>query len=154
MIAVNHTMLQILTTRFKPYISAKADTLDITTQSVSLLSILLAQYMHATEIINEGSTARKVSTVLFVGLNLLLILVHFRLIVTPLAAKLRAVLGQITNIVKQKHPVEPNNLENEGEANDHDTEANCKFVEFSVSPIAAIVKFDDRKHQKSHVNQS
>ena len=72
-------------------LQAKADTLDIVTQSVSMVSILLAQYAQSTKYAfgTEGEDGNAVATFLFVSINLVLILVHLVLIAGPLKAKVQ-----------------------------------------------------------------
>ena len=66
----------------------KADALDIVTQFVSLLSIILAQYVYIERYsyaaASGGNNGKAVATVLFVGSNAVLLLVHLFLIGGPL----------------------------------------------------------------------
>lgn len=65
-----------------------ADALDISTQFVSLLSIILAQYVYIERYsyaaASGGNNGKAVATVLFVGSNAVLLLVHLVLIGGPL----------------------------------------------------------------------
>ena len=81
----------MLNARFRPYLLAKADTLDTITQGVSMVSTLLAQYVHAASHYGEGmsNTGKKIATVLFLVSNVVLTLAHVRIISAPLFAKLR-----------------------------------------------------------------
>ena len=123
-------VLQVLTARFRPYLSSGANTLDITTQSVSLMSIMLAQYMHATSLRSEGVIARKSATLFFVGSNIALVLLHARLIVGPLLAKTRALVAKVRSVGNGKdEPIDDD---------DEPTKEKCV-----VSPIEAIGCKDD-----------
>ena len=84
-------VLQVLNARFRPYICSKADTLDTITQAVSMVSILLAQYVEATSNYSDGmsNAGKKIATVLFLLSNVVLTLAHLRIISAPLFAKLR-----------------------------------------------------------------
>ena len=95
-------VLQVLTARFRPYLLGDANTLDITTQSVSLMSIMLAQYMHATSLRSEGAIARKLATLFFVGSNLALTLLHARLIAGPLLAEMQALVAKMRSVGNSK----------------------------------------------------
>ena len=87
-------VLQVLNARFRPYLLGKADTLEIKTQVVSMVSILLAQYVHAASHYSEGmsQTGKKIATVLFLVSNAVLTLAHLRIISAPMLAKLRGAL--------------------------------------------------------------
>merc|ERR1712086_122111 len=82
----------VLTARFRPYLQSQADTLDIVTQLVSMMSILVAQYVHTSKMTygDEGRDARAVGTVMFVVSNTVLLLVHAGLVAVPLWEKISA----------------------------------------------------------------
>ena len=56
-----------------------------------MLSILLSQYVHGMSLQSEGENSCHVATVLFLVSNILLLVVHLRLICTPLLIQLRGV---------------------------------------------------------------
>ena len=64
----------------------RVDTLDIVTQLVSMLSILLAQYAQTSKIMygDEREYGKAVATVMFVVSNTVLLVVHAVLVVVPL----------------------------------------------------------------------
>ena len=92
----------MLNARFRPYILPQADTLDTITQAVSMVSILLAQYVHATNHYSDGMSraGKKLATLLFLGSNVVLTLVHLRFIGAPLFAKLRAAVCAAMNVAR------------------------------------------------------
>ena len=106
-------VLQVLNARFRPYILAEADTLDTVTQAVSMVSILLAQYVHATSNYSEGmsKTGKKVATVLFLVSNLVLTLAHVRFISAPLFAKVREAFVAAMACARGIEPAEPDGAE-------------------------------------------
>merc|ERR1712086_141402 len=75
-----------LTARFRPYLQSQADTLDIVTQLVSLVSIMLAQYAYATTdaFSAEEKYGKAMATVMFVVSNTTLLVVHASLVAVPL----------------------------------------------------------------------
>ena len=106
-------VLQVLNTRFRPYILTEADTLDTVTQAVSMVSILLAQYVHAASHCSEvmSQTAKKVATVLFLVSNVVLTLAHLRFISAPMFAKLREALVAAMACARGIEPAEPDGTE-------------------------------------------
>jgi hypothetical protein len=82
----------VLTARFRPYLQSQADTLDIVTQLVSMMSILVAQYVHTSKMTygDEGREARAVGTVMFAVSNTVLLVVHAFLVAVPLWEKISA----------------------------------------------------------------
>ena len=107
------------TSQFHPYLLSHANTLDVVTQSVSMVSIMLAQYVYATNLNSEGSTGQATATVTFVGSNILLILIHARLVAAPLYAQLRlavsrakAVGNTVTRYARESISNESNQLDN------------------------------------------
>ena len=73
-------------------LQSQADTLDIVTQLVSMMSILVAQYVHTSKTTygSEGGDARAFGTVMFVVSNTVLLVVHAVLVVVPLWKKVSA----------------------------------------------------------------
>ena len=71
-----------------------------------MISILLAQYVHATNHYSEGmsKTGKKLATLLFLGSNVVLTLVHLRFIGAPLFAKLRAAVVAAMNVARGEPP--------------------------------------------------
>ena len=69
------------------FAQSQVDTLDIATQFVSLMSIMLAQYTYST---NKSGPGKAVATVLFFGINLVLVIAHLSLIAVPLRDKIRS----------------------------------------------------------------
>ena len=106
-------VLQVLNARFRPYILAEADTLDTVTQAVSMVSILLAQYVHATSHYSEGmsNAGKKIATVLFLVSNVVLTLVHLRIISAPLFAKLRIAFSAAVACARGTESAEPGGAE-------------------------------------------
>ena len=106
-------VLQVLNARFRPYILAEADTLDTVTQAVSMISILLAQYVHAASNYSEGmsNAGKKIATVLFVVSNVVITLAHLRIISPPLFAKLRKAFAAAVACARDIGPVEPDGAE-------------------------------------------
>ena len=70
----------------------QADTLDIVTQLVSMMSILVAQYVHTSKTTygSEGGDARAFGTVMFVVSNTVLLVAHAVLVAVPLWKKVSA----------------------------------------------------------------
>ena len=68
------------------------DTLDIVTQLVSMMSILVAQYVHTSKLAygDEGRDVRAVGTVMFAVSNTVLLVVHAALVAVPLWEKITA----------------------------------------------------------------
>ena len=73
-------------------LQSQADTLDIVTQLVSMMSILVAQYVHTSKNTygSEGGDARAFGTVMFVVSNTALLVVHAVLVAVPLWKKVSA----------------------------------------------------------------
>ena len=73
-------------------LQSQADILDIVTQLVSMMSILVAQYVHTsqTTLGSEGGDARAFGTVMFVVSNTVLLVVHAVLVAVPLWKKVSA----------------------------------------------------------------
>ena len=74
-------------------LQSQADTLDISTQLVSLMSIMSAQYVATSKIPfgDEGDYGKAGATVLFVVSNTMLLAVHAALVAVPLWKKVSAV---------------------------------------------------------------
>ena len=73
-------------------LQSQADTLDISTQLVSLMSIMSAQYVATSKIPfgDEGDYGKAGATVLFVVSNTMLLAVHAVLVAVPLWKKVSA----------------------------------------------------------------
>ena len=73
-------------------LQSQADTLDIVTQLVSMMSILVAQYVYASKLTygDEGGHARAAGTVIFAVSNMVLVVVHAALVAVPLWKKISA----------------------------------------------------------------
>ena len=96
----------VLTSRFRPYLLEETNALDIATQSVSMVSIMMASYIHGTDTHSEGKTKRQAVTVIFVSSNLLLILLHMRHVAPPLLAKMRDAFAKVMACVCGKGSTE------------------------------------------------
>ena len=95
-----------------------------------MVSILLAQYVHATQSSTQSEGSRKagqrIATVLFLGSNLVLALVHLKLIGAPLFAKLRKALAT-AEALASKVPTGQNGASAEGE----ESATDVSMVQFS-----------------------
>ena len=124
-------MLQALTTRFRPYISSKADLLDLITQATSMVSVLVAQYVYALDLDPQTTgNGRQAATVLFVGSNISLTALHISMIAAPLFAKVQAAYLAVTN---------------SGPSNDS-TETNKGLGEDQVSCVGFVLRSQDVVH--------
>ena len=74
-------------------LQSQADTLDIITQLVSMVSVLVAQYVQTsgTTYGNEADLEAALATVIFVVANAMLLVVHAALVAVPLWKKVSAV---------------------------------------------------------------
>ena len=73
-------------------LQSQADTLDIVTQLVSMMSILVAQYVYTSKLTygDEGGYARAAGTVMFAVSNTVLLVVHAVMVAVPLWKKISA----------------------------------------------------------------
>ena len=72
-------------------LQSQVDNLDIVTQLVSMMSILVAQYVYIQGFYgSEGDDARAAGTVMFVVSNTVLLIVHAVLVAVPLWKKVSA----------------------------------------------------------------
>jgi hypothetical protein len=78
-------------------IQRQADTLDIVTQLVGMVSILVAQYVETSEIPygDEGVSGKTAATLLFVVSNTMLLVVHVVLVAVPIWNKMSAVRDKL-----------------------------------------------------------
>ena len=84
-------------------LQSRVDTLDIVTQLVSMLSILLAQYAQTSKIMygDEREYGKAVATVMFVLSNTVLLAVHAVLVVVPLWQKICATYTSVRSKLEE-----------------------------------------------------
>ena len=92
------------------FAQSQADTLDIATQFVSLMSIVLAQYTYSSkdeyhpsskgDLSSESNLGKAVATVLFFGINLVLVIAHLSLIAVPLRDQMSTKFVQVQDFYR------------------------------------------------------
>ena len=128
-----------------------------------MISILLAQYVHATNHCSEGmsKTGKKLATLLFLGSNVVLTLVHLRFIGAPLFAKLQATVVATMNVARGEPPelvsgvdvvcIDNVDVEVDVEVDDFElTNRGVKALPSSTEAMIEIALEDNQLHVMTH----